>query len=103
MDNEPKNLITIDLPEDVADGVYSNLTVLAHSRGEFVIDFARVLPGAKKAKVKARVVMNPENAKRTLAALQENILKYEAQFGKIQLPERQNSTLKLGGPFKGEA
>ena len=68
----------IDLGEDVAQGNYINLAIIAHSVSEFIIDFATVLPGVPKAKVKSRVILTPEHAKRLLLSLQENITRYES-------------------------
>jgi hypothetical protein len=79
----PNHKINIELSEEVAEGVYSNLAMIAHSNSEFVIDFIRLMPGVPKAKVKSRVIVTPEHAKRLLAALKDNIEKYEAAFGKI--------------------
>jgi len=86
------NQINIELPEDVAQGVYSNLAIITHSSSEFVIDFVRIMPGVPKAKVKSRVVLTPEHAKRLLHALQDNVKKYEMQYGPIK------NTDKPGGP-----
>jgi hypothetical protein len=79
-----QNQINIELTEEVAEGVYSNLAMIAHSNSEFVIDFIRLMPGVPKAKVKARIVVTPEHAKRLLQALAENIQKYEETFGPIK-------------------
>jgi hypothetical protein len=79
-----QNQINIELTEEVAEGVYSNLAMIAHSNSEFVIDFIRLMPGVPKAKVKSRIVITPEHAKRLLAALKDNIEKYEASFGAIK-------------------
>lgn len=79
-----ENKIQIDLPADVAEGTYSNLAVISHSSSEFVVDFLRIMPGAPKARVKSRVVLTPEHAKRLLMALEDNVAKYEQQFGKIR-------------------
>ena len=76
--------INIELPEDVAEGIYSNLALIAHSNSEFFIDFIRLLPGVPKAKVKSRIILTPEHAKRLVNALQENIAKYEENFGDIR-------------------
>ena len=80
----PQNQINIELSEEIAEGVYSNLAMIAHSNSEFVIDFIRLMPGVPKAKVKARIVITPEHAKRLLAALKDNIEKYEVAFGPIK-------------------
>lgn len=89
MENQETNngQLQIELKEEVALGVYSNLAVIAHSSSEFVLDFIRVLPGMSKANVQSRIVLAPEHAKRLLRALQDNIEKYEAVMGPIRLPE----------------
>jgi hypothetical protein len=81
--NNPDQQINVELSEEVAEGVYSNLAMIAHSNSEFVIDFIRLMPGVPKAKVKSRIIVTPDHAKRLLAALKDNIEKYEASFGKI--------------------
>lgn len=79
----PENQINIELTEEVAEGIFSNLAMIAHSNGEFVVDFIRMMPGVPKAKVKARIIITPDHAKRLLAALKDNIKKYEEAFGPI--------------------
>jgi len=81
---QPTNQINIELTEEIAEGIYSNLAMIAHSNSEFVIDFIRLMPGVPKAKVKSRIVITPEHAKRLLAALKDNIDKYETAFGPIK-------------------
>lgn len=78
--------IDIELDETVAQGHYSNLAIIAHSTSEFIIDFAAVLPGLQKARVKSRIILTPEHAKRLLRSLQENIVRYESNVGKIDIP-----------------
>ena len=75
--------VNIELPEELAEGVYSNLAVISHSQSEFVVDFIRLVPNVPKAKVKSRVILTPQHAKRLMKALQDNITKYEKQFGAI--------------------
>ena len=75
--------LNIELTEDVAEGIYSNLVMIAHSPEEFILDFIRVMPGVPKARVKSRIVVTPQHAKRLLAALEENIGRYEASHGPI--------------------
>ncbi|MGF1638943.1 MAG: DUF3467 domain-containing protein [Cyclobacteriaceae bacterium] len=100
--NSP-NQINIELSEEVAEGVYSNLAMIAHSNSEFVIDFIRLMPGVPKAKVKSRIVITPEHAKRFLYALKENIEKYEENFGAIKKTEdAPKFPLNFGGAV-GEA
>ena len=75
--------IQIDLPDEIAEGIYANIVLIAHSPSEFVLDFARMVPGVSKAKVQTRVIMTPLNAKNLMLALKNNIDKYEEQFGEI--------------------
>ncbi|MBR3442846.1 MAG: DUF3467 domain-containing protein [Bacteroidaceae bacterium] len=90
MANEQQNQqLQIELKPDVAQGVYANLAILTHSSSEFILDFAGMMPGLQKAEVRSRVVMAPEHAKRLLFALQDNLKKYEDQFGEIRLQQRQ--------------
>ena len=97
------NQINIELSEEIAEGVYANLAMIAHSSSEFVIDFIRLMPGVPKAKVKSRLVVTPEHAKRLLTALQDNIQKYEATFGEIkQIEEMPRFPMNFGGTM-GEA
>ena len=83
-DNKAKNQISIELNEEVAQGVYSNLAVITHSSSEFVVDFVRVMPGIPKAQVKSRIILTPEHAKRLMLALQDNIKKFETIHGPIK-------------------
>lgn len=84
MDADANSQLQIELSPDVAEGVYSNLVMIAHSPEEFILDFIRVMPGVAKARVKTRVVVTPSHARRLLAALSDNIQRYEAQYGEIQ-------------------
>ncbi len=77
--------INIELPGDL-EPTYSNFAIISHSPSEIVIDFARLLPGNPSSKVLARVVLTPLNAKLLLRALQENLSKYEEQFGEVRMP-----------------
>ncbi|MDN3705768.1 DUF3467 domain-containing protein [Myroides ceti] len=83
MNEENKTQLNIELDEQTAQGVYSNLAIINHSNSEFVLDFVSVMPGMPKAKVKSRVIMTPQHAKRLLKALQENISKFESQNGNV--------------------
>ena len=96
-----ENQLQIELKEEIAEGTYANLAIIAHSTSEFVLDFVRMMPGVSKAKVKSRIVMTPEHAKRLALALQDNLMRYEAQFGEIRLPER--GGYAPGEQFKVEA
>ncbi len=81
-----ENKMQINLSPEMAEGTYANLAIIAHSSSEFVLDFVRAMPGLKQANVKSRIILTPEHAKRLLFALQDNVAKYEKQFGKIELP-----------------
>ncbi len=103
--NKPQNQISLELKPEVAKGSYSNLAIISHSRSEFIIDFATTLPGIAKPEIGNRIIMTPEHAKRLMNALFDNISKYEAQFGVIDLGGKgpQGSTFNLAdfGPLGG--
>jgi hypothetical protein len=86
---ENQNQLNIELSEEIAEGIYSNLAIISHSHSEFVVDFIRLMPNVPKAKVKSRIVLTPQHAKRLLKALSDNLIKYENQYGIIQDPEPQ--------------
>jgi hypothetical protein len=90
--------INIEISEEIADGIYSNLAIISHSNAEFVVDFIRMMPNVPKAKVKARIVLTPQHAKRLLAALRDNVTKYEMQFGKIDEPDQPLPPMNFGTP-----
>lgn len=96
--NTNNNQINIELSEEIAEGTYSNLAIITHSNSEFVVDFIRIMPGVPKAKVKSRIVLTPEHAKRLLLALGDNVTKFEDQHGVIQLNEAPAFPLNFGGP-----
>ena len=85
---EEKNQINIEIKPEIAGGKYSNLAIISHSHSEFVLDFAGMFPGQNKPEVVSRVIMSPEHAKRLLAALNDNLRKYESQFGEISLDNK---------------
>ena len=93
----------MDLPADVAQGNYANFAIITHSSSDFIVDFARVLPGLPKPVVKSRVILAPEHAKRLLLALQENIMRYEHEFGTITIPNQKPRTISPFNVAKGEA
>lgn len=82
--NPTQNQINIELSEEIAEGIYSNLAIISHSNSEFVVDFIRMMPNVPQAKVKSRIILTPEHAKRLLNALADNISKFEQQFGAIE-------------------
>jgi hypothetical protein len=95
------NQINIELKEEIAQGIYSNLAVITHSSAEFVIDFIRVMPGIPKADVKSRIILTPEHAKRLMLALTDNISKFEKVHGEIKKVEGSGTPLipmNFGGP-----
>ncbi len=77
--------IDVELTDEIAQGTYANLAVIAHSSSEFVLDFIRLMPGMPKAQVKSRIILTPEHAKRLMFTLQENIARYEKMVGKVEL------------------
>jgi hypothetical protein len=93
------NQLNIELSEQIAEGEYSNLAIITHSTSEFVIDFIRVMPSVPKARVKSRVIMTPQHAKRLMKALAENISKFESQNGTIKDIEAVNIPMNFGGPI----
>jgi hypothetical protein len=90
--SEPKNPVkpnqlNIELSDEIAEGIYSNLAIISQSHSEFILDFIRLLPNVPKAKVKSRIILTPHHAKKLLKALSDNIEKFENQFGEIQEQE----------------
>ena len=97
--NNPEMDLGLQISERVANGTYSNLVIVTHSPTEFVLDFASILPGVNKANVVSRIIMAPEHTKRLLRALEDNLAKYENQFGEIELPEEKKVVMPMGfGP-----
>lgn len=99
-DKNQQNQLNIELSEEVAEGTYSNLAIITHSPTEFVLDFVQVMPGMPKAKVKSRIVLTPEHAKRLMTALKDNIAKYEAEHGDIKKSDHNVPPIPMnfGGP-----
>ncbi len=100
MENQPEQQpLNIELTEEMADGTYANLAIITHSFAEFVVDFVNVMPGVPKAKVKSRVVMTPQHAKKLMRALIDNIKRYETQNGVIKDHEQGGGLpFTFGGP-----
>lgn len=103
VDQNQNGQLQLELRPEVAEGEYANFAIITHSSSDFVLDFARIMPGVPKAQVRSRVILAPEHAKRLLRALQENILTYERQFGKIEIPEQAPRTIAPFGTDRGEA
>ncbi|MFC0516282.1 DUF3467 domain-containing protein [Mucilaginibacter angelicae] len=98
MEEQNENQLNIELSEEIAEGVYSNLAIITHSNSEFVLDFIRVMPGVPKARVKSRIILTPEHAKRLLSALEDNIEKYETINGRIKVqPDHPGFPMNFGG------
>ena len=92
------NQLNIEISEEVAEGQYANLAIITHSHAEFVIDFVNVMPGTPKSKVKSRLILTPQHAKRLMRALTENIQKFESAHGPIQDIEEIQLPLNFGTP-----
>lgn len=93
--------LNINLTPEVAEGTYANLAVIAHSSSEFIVDFVRMMPGVKEANVKSRIILTPEHAKKLLFALQDNLAKYEQQFGSIKINGTPNPGSTIPMSFGG--
>ena len=92
------NQLNIEISEEVADGIYSNLAIITHSNSEFVVDFVRVMPGVPKAKVRSRILLTPQHAKRLMRALADNVQKFEQVHGPIRETEMPEIPMNFGGP-----
>ena len=98
-EKKKKEGLNIELSEEIAQGNYSNLAIINHSPSEFVVDFIQMMPGVPKAKVKSRIILTPQHAKRLMKALNENVLKFEDQHGEIQdLDPSKGVPINFGGP-----
>jgi len=100
MDPQPQqpSQLNIEISEEVAEGNYANLAIITHSHSEFVIDFVNVMPGTPKSKVKSRIILTPQHAKRLMKALTENIARYESVNGSIKDIEEVQIPFNFGGP-----
>lgn len=99
--NQPQQ-IQINLDDKEAEGVYSNLAFCHLSPSEFVVDFARIMPGAKRAKVHSRIILTPQAAKAVARLLQENVKRYEDQNGEIKMPGGAGAASPIGFAAPGE-
>jgi hypothetical protein len=82
---DEKKQISVELRDEEAEGIYANFAAITHSPAEFVMDFIRILPGAKKSRVYSRIIMAPQNVKAFVRALEDNIAKYEQRHGEIRM------------------
>jgi predicted transcriptional regulator len=96
--NDKKGNINLELDENLAQGTYSNLALINHSVSEFVVDFINIMPGVPKAKVKSRIILTPQHAKRFSKALNENISRFEKSNGEIKDYDNQKSVNLNFGP-----
>ena len=97
-ENNQPNQLNIEITEEVAEGNYANLAIITHSHAEFVIDLVNVMPGTPKSKVKSRIILTPQHAKRLMKAMAENVAKYESVNGSIKDLEEVQMPFTFGGP-----
>lgn len=97
-DQQAANQLNIEISEEVAEGQYANLAIITHSHAEFVVDFVNVMPGTPKSRVKSRIILTPQHAKRLLNALSDNIQKFESVNGAIKDVEEVQIPMQFGGP-----
>ncbi len=95
-DKSKQNQLNIELDESVAEGTYANLAIINHSVSEFVVDFVNVMPGTPKAKVKSRIILTPQHAKRLMKALAENVSRFEKAHGEIKDYEQPPIPMNFG-------
>ncbi|MBP7555448.1 MAG: DUF3467 domain-containing protein [Chitinophagaceae bacterium] len=98
MSEQQPNQLNIEISEEVAEGVYANLAIITHSHAEFVVDFVNVMPGTPKSKVKSRIILTPQHAKRFMKAMQDNIAKFESVNGPIKDLDEMQLPVNFGGP-----
>jgi hypothetical protein len=98
MPDQDPNQLNIEISEEVAEGQYANLAIITHSHAEFVLDFVNVMPGTPKSRVKSRIILTPQHAKRLMNALRENIEKFEQASGAIKDLEEIQLPMHFGGP-----
>jgi translation initiation factor 2B subunit (eIF-2B alpha/beta/delta family) len=96
--NAQENQLQIELSEEMAEGIYSNLAIITHSNSEFVLDFVNMMPNTPKARVKSRIILTPQHAKRLLKALADNVKKFEAANGMIKDSEPAQLPMMFNGP-----
>jgi len=93
---ENSKSINIELDEKTAEGIYSNLAIINHSVSEFVVDFINIMPGSPKSKVKSRIILTPQHAKRLVKALHDNVKRFEKENGEIKDYEKPVIPLNFG-------
>jgi Protein of unknown function (DUF3467) len=97
-EQQPENQLNIEISEEMAEGQYANLAIITHSHAEFVLDFVNIMPGTPKSKVKSRIILTPQHAKRLMNALKENIKRFESANGHIKDLEEVQLPINFGGP-----
>jgi hypothetical protein len=98
MTPQKEQQIEVELSAEVAEGIYSNLAIITHSNAEFIVDFINMMPGKPKANVKSRIILTPQHAKRLMNALNDNIAKFEKQFGKVTEGAQQGNAITFAMP-----
>lgn len=97
-EQQTPNQLNIEISEEMAEGEYANLAIITHSHAEFVVDFVNVMPGTPKSRVKSRIILTPQHAKRLMNALQDNVDKFETAHGTIKDFEEVQIPFQYGGP-----
>ena len=95
-EQKQKGQINIELDASVAEGTYSNLAIINRSVSEFVVDFVNIMPGIPKSKVKSRIILTPQHAKRLSKALQDNVKRFEQAHGEIKDYDKPPVPLNFG-------
>ena len=98
MDNNQPAQLNIEISEEMAEGTYANLAIVTHSHAEFVVDFVNIMPGTPKSKVKSRIILTPQHAKRIMKILNDNVERFEKVNGEIKDLEEIQVPLTFGGP-----
>lgn len=94
--NQNQQKLNIEIGEEMAQGTYSNLAIINHSASEFVVDFVSIMPGAPKSKVKSRIILNPQHAKRLYKALGDNLKRFERDHGEIRDYDKPSIPMNFG-------
>jgi hypothetical protein len=98
-ENRPEeSMLNVEITDEVAEGIYSNLAIISHTAAEFILDFVQVFPGVPKARVRSRIILSPSHFKRLVIAMQDNLHKYESRFGPIEIRDENFPPVAFGGP-----
>ncbi|MDT7942321.1 MAG: DUF3467 domain-containing protein [Bacteroidota bacterium] len=98
-ENRPdEHMLNVEITDEVAEGIYSNLAIISHTAAEFILDFVQVFPGVPKARVRSRIILSPSHFKRLVIAMQDNLHKYESRFGPIEIRDENFPPVAFGGP-----